>query len=90
MLLDQVRLEDERLHDRVGNDDLDASDLVEQRIMTWAQAVCAEITAHAIAKRASFSDVNRFTRGVDPQIHAWLLGQAGQLILEVMNGHGLP
>ena len=65
-------------------------DFVEQRIMTRAQAIGAEITAHTVAKRTSLSDVNRFTRAVDPQIHAWLLGQAAKLILEVMNGHGLP
>ena len=89
-LLDQVRLERQRLHDRVGDDDLDARDLVEQRIMPRTEAVGAKVAADAVAERARFPDVNRLARGVDPQVHAGLLRQAGQLILEVMNGHGLP
>ena len=66
------------------------ADLVEQRIVARAEAVRAQIAADAVAQRARLADVNRLAGGVDPQIHAGLLGQARDLILEVMNGHGLP
>ncbi len=64
-------------------------DVVEQGVMARAHAVGAEIAAHAVAERARLADVDRLAARVTPQIHAGLLGQPGDLILEVVNGHDL-
>ncbi len=88
-LLDEIILECQRFHHRVGDDDFNCGNLVEQRVVTRAQAGGGEIAADAVAQRARLADVNRVARSVDPQIHAGLLGQPRDLLLEVVDGHGL-
>ena len=61
----------------------------EQGVVARAHAIGPEVAAHAVAERPCFPDVNRLAARVPPQIHAGLLGQAGDLILEVVNGHDL-
>ena len=58
-LLDEVVLERERLDDRVGDDHLEAGDLVEQRVGLRMQSARAEIAAHAVAQRPRLADVDR-------------------------------
>ena len=88
-LLDEVVLERQRLDDRVGDDDLEPGDLVEQRVGLRARAVGAQIVADAVAQRARLADVDRLARRVEVQIDPGLLGQPGDLILEFVDGHTL-
>ena len=62
-LLDQVVLERERLHHRVGDDELDPVGLVEERVGFWIGTVHAEIAADAIPQRARLPDVDRVAGG---------------------------
>ena len=76
---------------RIGSDcNVGEHCFVEQGVVPRAQAVRAEIAPHAVAQRTRLAHVERLTRGVGPQIDSGLLRQSPQLILEVMNGHGLP
>ena len=88
--LDDVVLERQRLDDRVGDDVLEAVDLLEQRVGLDVQPPRAEIAAHPIAQRAGLADVDRLTRMVEIQVHARLLGQPGDLGLEIVNRHRVP
>jgi hypothetical protein len=49
----------------------------------------AEITANTVAQRPRLADVDRFSLLIREQIHPWLLGQVGDLALEVVDGHTL-
>ena len=86
-LLDEVVLERQRLDDRVGDDDLEAGDLVEQRVGLRVRAVRAEIVAHAVAQRARLADVDGVAARVEVQIDSRLLRQPGDLLLEFVDGH---
>ena len=88
-LLDQVVLERQRLDDRVGDDDLEPDDLVEQRVGLRIRAVGAEVVADAVAQRARLADVNRVALRVEVQIDPGLLRQPGDLFLEFVDGHTL-
>ena len=88
-LLDEVVLERERLHDRIGHDHLDRRDLVDQRFVTRAEPPCRKVAAHAVPQHARLADVDRLAGGVAPEVDAWLFGEPGDLILEVLNGHAL-
>ena len=88
-LLDQVVLERQRLDHRVGDDDLEADDLVEERVGLGIDAVGAEIVADAVAQGARLADVNRVAIRVEVQIDPGLLGQPGDLLLEFVDGHTL-
>ena len=61
-LLDEVVLERQRLDDRVGDDDLEPGDLVEQRVGLGIDAVGAQIVADAVAQRTRLADVDRLAR----------------------------
>jgi hypothetical protein len=89
-LLDQIVLERERLHYRVGDDHLNRRDVVEERVVPRAEPVRTEIAADAVAQRARLADVDGLPRRIRPQIHAGLLGQAADLFLEITDGHGRP
>ena len=86
-LLDQVVFEGERLHDRVGDDDVEPRHLVEERIGLRIAAVGAEIVTDAVAQRPRLPDVNRVAGGVEVQIDAGLLRQPGNLLLEFVDAH---
>jgi hypothetical protein len=88
-LLDQIVFECQRLHHRVGDNDLETGHVVEEGVMARAHAISAEVVAHPVAKGPCLADVNRLAARVTPQIHPGLLGQSGDLILEVVNGHDL-
>jgi hypothetical protein len=86
-LLDQVVLERQRLHHRVGHDDRDARNLVEQRVGLRAGAVGAEIAADPISEAAGLADVDGIPCRVRVEIHPRLLRQPRNLFLESVNGH---
>ena len=62
-------------------------DLVEQRVGLGLDAVGAEIVADAVAQRPRLADVDRVARRVEVQIDPGLLGQPGDLLLEIVDGH---
>ena len=86
-LLDQVVFERERLHHRVGDDHLEADDLVEQRVGLGIRTVGAQIVPHPVAQHPRLADVNRVTTLVEVQIDPGLLGQPANLFLEFVDGH---
>ena len=88
-LLDQVVLERERLDDRIGDDDLEPHDLVEQGVGLRIRAVRAQVVPHAVAQRPRFPDINRVSAHVKVQIHSRLLRQPRDLLLEFVDGHTL-
>jgi hypothetical protein len=88
-LLDEIVLERQRFHHRVGDDHLEGRDLVEQGIVTGAHAPGAQVASHPVAERAGLADVHGVAGPITPQIHARLLREAGDLLLEVLDGHGL-
>ena len=88
-LLDQVVLEGQRLHHRVGDDDLEALRLVEQRVDARAGAVRAEVAADAVAQHAGLADIERIARVVVIDVDAGLLGEAADLGLEITDWHAI-
>ena len=82
-------LERQRLHDRVGDDDLEPLGLVQQGVDPRARAVGAEIAADAVAQHARLAHVQRVARVVEVQVDAGLLGKAGDLGLEITDRHAL-
>ena len=86
-LLDEVVLERQRLDHRIGDDDLEADDLVEQRVGLGVDAVGAEIVPDPVAQRPRLADVDGLASRVEIQIDPGLLGQPGDLILEFADGH---
>ncbi len=88
-LLDQVVLERQRFHDRVGDDDFEAVRLVEQRVDARAGAVGAEVAADAVAQHSRLADVERFAGVVEVDVDAGLLRQAGDLGLEITDWHAI-
>ncbi len=88
-LLDQVVLERQRLHHRVGDDDLEALGLVEQGIDARARAVRAQIAADAVAEHARLAHVERVAGGVVVDVDAGLLREAGDLGLEITDWHAI-
>src|SRR4029077_19095966 len=48
-----------------------------------------QVAAHTVPQRARFPDVDRFSGPVREQVHSGLLGQAGDLGLEILDGHKL-
>ncbi len=88
-LLDQVVLERQRLHDRVGDDDLEALRLVEQRVDPRAGAVGAEVAADAVAQHARLADVERLAGVVEVHVDPGLLRKAGDLGLEITDWHAI-
>ena len=63
--------------------------LVQEGVGFRVDAACAQIASDPIAQRARLADVNRLARLVREQIHPGLLGQAGYLALEILDGHKL-
>ena len=88
-LLDQVVLERQRFHDRVGDDDFEAVRLVEQRVDARAGAVGAEVAADAVAQHSRLADIERFVGVVEVDVDAGLLRQAGDLGLEITDWHAI-
>ena len=88
-LLDQVALEREGLDERVGDDDLQAGDLVEQGIGLGARAVRPEVAPDPIPQGPGASHVDRVPAAVVVQVHSGLLRQAADLLPEITNGHPL-
>ena len=88
-LLDQVVLERQRLHHRVGDDHLQARDLVEQRVGPRAHAPGAEVAADAVAEGPGLADVQGVATLVEIQVDARLFGQARDLGLEIVDRHQL-
>ena len=88
-LFDQVVLERQRLDDRIGDDNLKAHDLVEQRIGLRIAAVGAKVVPDPVAERPRLADVNGVAIRVEVQIHSRLLRQPGNLLLEILDGHTL-
>ncbi len=86
-LLDQVVLERERLHDRIGDNHFQPRNVVEQRVVAGAETVRAEITPDAIAQRPGFTDVERLACRVRVEVHSRLVRQSLNLLLEVVNRH---
>src|SRR4030095_3959802 len=76
-------------HDRIGNDHLHRSNLLEQRVMTRTEPGCAEVAAHTIPEGARLADVDRLASRVAPEIDPRLLGQPRDLLLQVEDGHGV-
>jgi hypothetical protein len=85
--LDEVVLEGQRLHDRVGDDDGQAGDVVEERVGLGARSVGAQIAADAVAQAARLADVDRLAGSVGVEIHPRLLRQSRDLFLEVVDRH---
>ena len=69
--------------------DLDRRDLVEQRVVPRAEAGRPQVAAHTIPQRTRLADVDRVAGRVAPQIDAGLLRQPRNLLLEVVDSHGL-
>jgi hypothetical protein len=88
-LLDEMILERERLHDGVGDDELEALGLVEQRVVTRARAVSAKIAAYTVAKHAGLAHVERIAGAVVEHVDAGLLREAGDLGLEITDWHAI-
>ncbi len=88
-LLDQVVLEGERFHHRIGDDDLEALGFVEQGIDARAGAVGAEVAADAVAEHAGLAHVERVAGVVVIDVDARLLGEAGDLGLEITDWHAI-
>ena len=88
-LLDQVILERERFHDRVGDDDLEALRFVEQGVDARAHALRAQVAPDAIAEDPRLADVQRFARLVVIEVDARLLRKTRYLGLEITNRHAL-
>jgi len=86
-LLDEIVLQRERLDDRISDDDLEPRGFVEKRVGFRMETPRAQIAAHPVAQRSRLADVDRLTVPVREQIHPWLLGQMGDLALEILNGH---
>ncbi len=78
-LLDEIVFERERLHDRVGDDDLDRRNLFQERIVPRTETGRRQVAAHTIPQRTRLADVDRLAGRVAPQIHARLLGQPRDL-----------
>ena len=88
-LLDQVVLEGQGLDDRVGHDDVERIRLVEQGVGLRARAVGPQVAAHAIPEGAGLAHVDRLASRVRKEIDSRLLGQPGDPVLEIPDGHGL-
>ena len=88
-LLDQVVFERQRLHHRVGHDDFEADDLVQQGVGLRIRPGRTEVIPDPVAQRARFADVDRVPFRVEVQIDPGLLGQPGNLFLEFVDGHTL-
>ncbi len=88
-LLDQVVLERQRFHDRVGDDDFEAVRLVEQRVDARAGAVGAEVAADAVAQHSRLADIERLVGVVEVDVDAGLLRKAGDLGLEITDWHAI-
>jgi hypothetical protein len=82
-------LERQRLHDRIGDDKLEPLRVVEQRVDARTHPVRAKVAAHPIAKHPGLADVQGVTRRVEEHVNARLLGQAGDLGLEITDGHAV-
>ncbi len=82
-------LERQRLHDRVGDDELEPLRFIEQRVDARTDAMGAEIAAHPVAKHAGFADVQRFAGGVLEDVDAGLLRETGDLGLEITDRHAI-
>ena len=74
-LLDQVVFERQRLDHRVGDDELEPGNLVEQGIGLGIGAVGAQIVPDPVAQRPRLAHVDGFARRVEVQIDPRLLGQ---------------
>ena len=85
-LLDQIVFERQRLDHRIGDDDLEPGDFVEQGIGFRVGSMSAEVIAHPIPQRARLPDVNRVAIRVEVQVDPWLLGQPADLFLQFVNG----
>ena len=88
-LLDQVVLERQRLHHRVGDDDLEMLCFVEEGVYPRAGAMRAEVAADAIPQHARLADVQGFPGPVRIEVHAGLLRQTGDLGLEITDRHAV-
>ena len=87
-LLDEIVLERQRLNDRVGDDDFKADGFVEQRVVTRAHPVGAQVRARPIAQGPGLADVKRVAVCVVVEIDARLLWQPGNLLFQVLK-HGI-
>ena len=88
-LLDQVVLERQRLHHRIGDDDFERGDLGQQRVVPRAGAPGPQVTADAIPQGSGLSDVDRLPARISPQVDAGLFRQTRDLVSEILDGHGL-
>jgi energy-coupling factor transporter ATP-binding protein EcfA2 len=88
-LLDEVVLERQRLHHRVGDDDLEALGLVEQRVDARTGAVRAQVAADAVAEHPGLAHIERIAGVVVVDVDAGLLRQAGDLGLEITDWHAI-
>ena len=86
-LLDDVVLERQGLHDRVGDDHLEPVGLVQQRVGLGVGPVGAEVAADAVPQRPRLADVDRLAGAVAVHVDARLLGQPGDLGLQIVDGH---
>ena len=87
-LLDQVVLERQRLDHRVGDDDGEAGDVVQQRVGLGARPVGSEVAPDPVAQAPGLADIDGLPRLVGVEIHPWLLWQACDLVFQVVDGHG--
>src|SRR5207245_384800 len=60
-----------------------------KRVGFGIRPVRAEIVTDPVAQRPRFTDINRVALPVEVQIHARLLRQPGDLLLEFVDGHTL-
>jgi len=88
-LLDEVVLEDQRLHRRIGDDVFEGVGLSEQRVDAGRRAPGHEVAAQAVAQHGRFTHVEGVAAAPQEQVDPRLLGCVGDLLLEVLNWHGL-
>ncbi len=88
-LLDEVVLEGQRLHHRIGDDELQTLGIVEEGVDARTHPVRAQIAPDTVPQDAGFADVERLASAVDEHVDAGLLGQAGDLGLEITDRHAV-
>src|SRR5262249_41175944 len=86
-LFDQVVLEREGLDDRVGDDDFQAGDLVEESVGLRISTVCTQVVSNAISQGTGLADIDGVAGRVEVQVDPRLLWQPCDLILEFPDGH---
>ena len=86
-LLDEIVLERQRLDYRVGDDELEADDIIEEGVGLRTRPVGPQVVADPVAERSGLTHVNGLASLVEVQVDPGLLWQPGYLLLEIADGH---